>query len=57
MSGQVFDCEAANFVNRGYRLGNQLGVTGIPALYFQNGVSVSGHVPNVELIPMVSKDL
>ena len=51
------NCEAADFVDRGYQLGNQLGVTGTPALYLQNGVSVSGYVPYAELIPMVLKDL
>jgi len=51
------NCEAADFVDRGYQLGNQLGVTGTPALYLQNGVSVTGYVPYAELIPMVLKDL
>ena len=51
------DCEAANFVDRGYRMGNQLGVTGTPALYLESGEAVMGYVPYAELIPMILKDL
>ena len=50
------DCEAASFVDRGYEMGNQLGVTGTPALYLENGVAITGYVPYAELIPKVLKD-
>jgi thiol:disulfide interchange protein DsbC len=50
------DCEAASFVDRGYEMGNQLGVTGTPALYLENGAAITGYVPYAELIPKVLKD-
>lgn len=50
------DCKAADFVDRGYQLGNQLGVTGTPALYLESGEAITGYVPYAELIPMVLKD-
>ncbi len=51
------DCKAADFVDRGYQLGDQLGVTGTPALYLESGEAITGYVPYAELIPMVLKDL
>jgi thiol:disulfide interchange protein DsbC len=50
------DCEAASFVDRGYEMGNQLGVTGTPALYMESGQAITGYVPYAELIPKVLKD-
>jgi thiol:disulfide interchange protein DsbC len=51
------DCEAASFVDRGYEIGNQLGVTGTPALYLESGEAITGYVPYDQLIPRVLKEL
>jgi len=51
------DCKAADFVDRGYELGNRLGVTGTPSLYLDNGEAITGYVPYAQLIPRVLKDL
>jgi thiol:disulfide interchange protein DsbC len=51
------DCEAADFVDRGYQLGNRLGVTGTPALYLESGEAIIGYVPHQQLIARVLKDL
>jgi thiol:disulfide interchange protein DsbC len=51
------DCEAADFVDRGYQLGNQLGVTGTPSLYLESGEAITGYVPYQQLITRVLKDL
>jgi thiol:disulfide interchange protein DsbC len=51
------DCKAADFVDRGYHLGNLLGVTGTPALYLESGEAITGYVPYKQLIPRVLKDL
>jgi len=51
------DCKAADFVDRGYEMGNQLGVTGTPALYLESGEAITGYVPYAQLIPRVLKDL
>ena len=51
------DCEAADFVDRGYEMGNALGVTGTPALYLESGEAITGYVPYAQLIPRVLKDL
>lgn len=51
------DCEAADFVDRGYEMGNQLGVTGTPSLYLESGEAITGYVPYAQLIPRVLKDL
>jgi mono/diheme cytochrome c family protein len=53
----VGDCKAADFVDRGYEIGNQLGVTGTPALYLESGEAITGYVPYAQLIPRVLKDL
>ncbi len=47
------DCAAAAMVDRGYRLGNEVGVTGTPALFKSNGQKIEGYVPYQQLIPMV----
>jgi thiol:disulfide interchange protein DsbC len=51
------NCEAAEFVDRGYEIGNRVGVTGTPALYLESGEAITGYVPYAELIPRVLKDL
>ena len=51
------DCEAADFVDRGYQLGNLLGVTGTPSLYLESGEAITGYVPYKQLIVRVLKDL
>lgn len=47
------ECEAAKMVDRGYELGNQVGVTGTPALFTQSGRKFDGYVPYAQLIPMI----
>lgn len=47
------NCKKGDFVDVGYALGNQVGVTGTPALYKSNGETIQGFVPYAELIPMV----
>jgi thiol:disulfide interchange protein DsbC len=49
------DCESAQFVDAGYILGNQIGVTGTPALYASDGTKFNGYVPYRELIPQLIK--
>jgi thiol:disulfide interchange protein DsbC len=51
------DCDAADFVDRGYQLGNLLGVTGTPSLYLESGEAITGYVPYKQLIARVLKDL
>jgi len=51
------DCEAADFVDRGYEMGNALGVTGTPSLYLESGEAITGYVPYAQLIPRVLNDL
>lgn len=45
------NCEQAQFVDEGYRLGNRIGVNGTPSLFTSNGASFNGYVPYKELIP------
>ena len=47
------DCEAAQFVDDGFALGNQIGVTGTPALYASDGTKFNGYVPYQQLIPQL----
>ena len=49
------DCDAAQYVDDGYVLGNQLGVTGTPALYASDGTKFNGYVPYQQLIPQLIK--
>ena len=50
------NCEAANIVNKGYQLGNKLGVNGTPALFTDKGRKLDGYVPYKQLIPMLLSD-
>ena len=47
------DCEQAKFVDVGYNIGNELGVTGTPALFTADGQKIDGYVPSAKLIPML----
>ena len=47
------DCAQAQFVDEGYLLGNQIGVTGTPALYASDGAKFNGYVPYQQLIPQL----
>ncbi len=47
------DCKQSSFVDRGYALGNQLGVSGTPALFVEDGKKIEGYVPADKLIPML----
>lgn len=47
------DCQSASMVDKGYALGNEVGVTGTPSLFKSNGEKIEGYVPYKKLIPMV----
>lgn len=48
------DCALADAVDRGYETGNEIGVTGTPTLYRENGEKLAaGYVPYKQLIPML----
>lgn len=44
------DCAKADMVDRGFELGNMLGVAGTPALYLSDGEKVTGYMPHESLI-------
>jgi thiol:disulfide interchange protein DsbC len=46
-------CPAAALVDKGYQLGNEVGVTGTPALFPASGRKFDGYVPYKQLIPML----
>lgn len=54
-SGELSDgsCKAAELVDKGYNLGNEVGVTGTPALFTASGRKFDGYVPYQKLIPML----
>ena len=47
------DCADAKIVDQGYQLGNQVGITGTPALFTSSGRKLDGYVPYQQLIPML----
>ncbi len=47
------DCAEAAMVDKGYELGNRVGVDGTPALFTESGRKISGYVPSQQLIPML----
>jgi len=49
-------CEQANVIDSAYALGNEIGISGTPALFKSNGEKIEGYVPFKELIPMVLKN-
>lgn len=44
------DCAKGNMVDRGFELGNILGVAGTPALYLGDGEKINGYMPHERLI-------
>jgi thiol:disulfide interchange protein DsbC len=54
-SGELADgsCPAGALVDKGYKLGNEVGVTGTPALFTASGRKFDGYVPYKQLIPML----
>ena len=50
------DCANASIVDRGYNLGNQVGVSGTPALFTRSGRKLDGYVPHQQLIPLLLSD-
>ncbi len=51
------DCPGADMVDRGYQIGNKVGVTGTPSLFKSNGEKIIGYVPYKDLIPRVVGNL
>ena len=47
------DCSQAGFVDQGYTIGNQVGITGTPAIFTESGQKLDGYVPYQQLIPML----
>jgi thiol:disulfide interchange protein DsbC len=47
------DCAAAEMVDRGYLVGNRIGISGTPALFKSNGEKIEGYRPYQELIPQI----
>jgi thiol:disulfide interchange protein DsbC len=47
------DCPLGDMVDRGFDLGNTIGVTGTPALYFGDGEKINGYMPHERLISEV----
>ena len=47
------NCAKGTMVDRGYQLGNRLGIRGTPALYAANGTQFKGYVPYQKLIPQL----
>ncbi len=47
------DCTAAAIVDRGFTVGNRIGITGTPALFLDSGEKIEGYRPHTELIPYV----
>jgi thiol:disulfide interchange protein DsbC len=47
------DCAAAAVVDRGYLAGNEIGISGTPALLKSNGEKIEGYRPYQELIPQL----
>ncbi len=49
------DCLEAKIVDQSFITGNQVGVTGTPALFKETGEKIEGYVPYQKLIPMLIK--
>ena len=47
------DCAQSAMIDRGYLVGNQIGIRGTPALVKSNGEKIEGYVPYRELIPQL----
>jgi thiol:disulfide interchange protein DsbC len=50
MPDSLDDCDKAEAVNAGYRLGNRIGISGTPLLVLGNGEKIKGYKPAAELI-------
>jgi len=48
-------CAQASIVDKGFEIGNKIGVTGTPAIFTSKGEKIDGYVPYARLIPMVLK--
>ena len=46
-------CKQADIIDRAFKTGNKIGITGTPALFKSNGEQIQGYVPYQQLIPMV----
>jgi len=46
-------CEQAAIVDKGFEIGNVIGVTGTPAIFTSKGDKIDGYVPYKRLIPML----
>ena len=51
------NCDDASIVDKGYTLGNEVGVTGTPALFTESGQKFDGYVPYKQLIPAILSGL
>jgi len=47
------NCSKGDMVDRGYNLGNAIGVTGTPALYLSDGEKINGYMPHESLISKI----
>lgn len=48
-------CVQASVVDKGFIIGNEIGVTGTPAIITSSGEKIDGYVPYARLIPMLLK--
>lgn len=48
-------CAQASVVDKGFEVGNEIGVTGTPAIFTSSGEKIDGYVPYARLIPMLIK--
>ena len=49
----IADCAKGDMVDRGFELGNNLGVAGTPALFLNDGEKINGYMPHQRLIPKI----
>ncbi|MCP4392351.1 MAG: DsbC family protein, partial [Gammaproteobacteria bacterium] len=47
------DCTRSAMIDRGYQVGNQVGISGTPALFTSGGEKIEGYRPYQELIPFL----
>lgn len=48
-------CEQGDIVDKGFVVGNAIGVTGTPSMFTEDGEIIGGYVPYKKLIPMILK--
>ncbi|MFT5662803.1 MAG: thiol:disulfide interchange protein DsbC [Gammaproteobacteria bacterium] len=51
------DCAAASMVDRGFALGNTLGVAGTPSLFTSDGENINGYMPHERLISKLLENI